>query len=246
MIDLMRSAPQRYETVRAALRYRGDGSVIKAVRNKYLESEVGRLETGGLSNSKQKDRRPEPEGPISWRCHIWYAGVSPGGGGLYRVELELPKELCNGDGLHIYAWDGVDNMVDWRTDGSRADDDPDWLRMAHDSFWTTYLFDPDGIAGLPLFLDALDLEVADITCKAHREAVRLLGVPVEEWEYDPQPLSWGADEYEILVDTERGVLLRCSSRLDGKDFETLEVEEIHFDEQFTKDIFTIPERLPWR
>ena len=33
-----------------------------------------------------------------------------------------------------------------------------------------------------------------------------------DWEWDPDPLSWGADEYEVLVDTERGVLMRCASR----------------------------------
>ena len=33
------------------------------------------------------------------------------------------------------------------------------------------------------------------------------------------------------MDAERGVLLRCASRLRGKDFDALEVEEIYFDER---------------
>ena len=73
-----------------------------------------------------------------------------------------------------------------------------------------------------------------------------MGVPVEEWEYDPEPLWWGADEYEVLVDSERGVLLRCASRLNGEDFDALEVEEIHFDERFPEDVFAAPEPLSWR
>jgi hypothetical protein len=48
------------------------------------------------------------------------------------------------------------------------------------------------------------------------------------------PLSWGADEYEAVVDAERGVLLRCASQLGGRDFDALEVEEIHFDERFSE------------
>jgi hypothetical protein len=46
----------------------------------------------------------------------------------------------------------------------------------------------------------------------------------------------------VVVDTERGVLLRCASRLGGKDFDALEVEEIHFDE----DTFASRDPLPWR
>ncbi|HJQ29289.1 MAG TPA: hypothetical protein VJ827_08105 [Rubrobacter sp.] len=56
----------------------------------------------------------------------------------------------------------------------------------------------------------------------------------------------GAEEYEVLVDTERGILLRCASRLGGKDFDALEVEEIHFDEQFREEVFGSREPLAWR
>ena len=44
VIELMRSAPRRYKTVRAVLRYRGDGPTIKDARERYLASELGRLE----------------------------------------------------------------------------------------------------------------------------------------------------------------------------------------------------------
>ena len=78
-------------------------------------------------------------------------------------------------------------------------------------------------------------------------------MPVEEWDYDPEPLWWGADEYEVLADAERGVLLRCASQLGvrcasqlgGEDFDALEVEEIHFDEHFPEEVFAAPEPLPW-
>jgi hypothetical protein len=42
VLELMGSAPERYESVRAALRYRGDGPTIKAVRERFLRSEAGR------------------------------------------------------------------------------------------------------------------------------------------------------------------------------------------------------------
>ena len=251
VLELIRSAPQRYDTVRAALRYRGEGATIKALRDRYLASEAGRLETGDSSGSSEEGRRLEPDGPFGWDCRVWYAGVSPGGGGRYRIELELPEEAYPGGGVHIHAWDGrvvpfsAATIVDSRIGGGPREEDPPWLVPPQDSFWTTYLFDPDGIAGLSSFLFYMYLSVEGTTRKAGREAVRLVGVPVEEWEYDPEPLWWGADEYEVLADAERGVLLRCASRLGSEDFDALEVEEIHFDERFPEDIFTATNPLPW-
>lgn len=62
---------------------------------------------------------------------------------------------------------------------------------AQGSYWTTYLFDPDGIASLTLNLNKLDLKIEAPVFQTGREAVRLVGVPVEEWAYDPDPLHWG-------------------------------------------------------
>lgn len=246
VIRLMCSAPRRYKTVRAALRYRGDGRAIKDARQRYLASELGRLETRAEPEAPPEGGHSEPDGPFGWRCRVWYAGVNPGTrGGRYRVELELPQRVYPGGGTHIYAWDGADTFLDRRTGGGPPQDDPGWLRLARDAFWTTYPFDPDGVSGLPHFLDSLDLRVEGTTLKAGREAVRLVGVPMGEWEFDPEPLWWGADEYEVLADAERGVLLRCASRIEGEDFDALEVEEIFFDESLPEGVYTTPEPLPW-
>lgn len=49
-----------------------------------------------------------------------------------------------------------------------------------------------------------------------REAWRLSGAPGADWDWDPDPLCWGADEYEAVVDAERGVLLRLTSRMGAR------------------------------
>ena len=135
-----------------------------------------------------------------------------------------------------------------RAGGGPREDDPRWLFPALDYFWTFYTLLTDGMAGISHELSRLDLRVEGSVPWAGREAVRLVGVPGVEWDWgwDPDPLSWGADEYEVVVDAERGVLLRCASRFGGEDFDALEVEEIHFDERFGKEVFTSRERLPWR
>lgn len=71
------------------------------------------------------------------------------------------------------------------------------------------------LAGLPSRLNHLDLRAWGRTAKAGREAVQMVEFAVEEWDYDPDPLWWGADEYEVLVDVERGVMLQVISRLGG-------------------------------
>lgn len=248
VIELMRSAPRRYETVRAALRYRGYGPAIKDARERYHASDLGRLEARAEEpGTPPPGGHSEPDGPFGWRCRVWYADLNPATrGGRYRVELELPGEVHPAGGTHVYAWDGARALLDRRVGGGPAEDDPGWLLVAQDAFWTTYPFDSDDISGLPLFLDALDLRVEGTTRKAGREAIRLVCMPVEEWDFDPEPLWWGADEYEVLVDAERGVILRCASRIGGEDFDALEVEEIHFDEPLPADVYTAPEPLPWR
>ena len=90
--------------------------------------------------------------------------------------------------------------------------------MAGDHYWTFYPLLTDEICGISYELGLLNLAVEGPLTWAGREAVRLRGVPGEEWDWgwDPDPLSWGADEYEVVVDLERGVLLRCASRLGAK------------------------------
>ena len=238
----MNTAPERYETVRAALVYRGDGPKIKAVRERYAHSEVGRRAFGEPSRTIE---HREPDSPFGWRYRVWRVDSH-----LWRQELELP-----GGGVNITASTGRrrlpiggppgSNKV-WhrRTNGGSRRDDPQWLFLADHNFWTMYPFDPAGFAGIDSELERMELSVEEGVYWAGRAAIRLKGVPLEEWEYPPEPLWWGADGYEAVVDAERGVLLRLASRLGGEDIDGLEVEEIHFDEPFGEEIFASREPLP--
>jgi hypothetical protein len=135
-----------------------------------------------------------------------------------------------------------------RVGGGSREDEPRWFDLANDHYWTFYAPLTDEICAISYELRPLDLTVEGTVVWAGREAVRLVGVPGAEWDlgWDPDPLSWGADEYEAVVDAERGVLLRIASRIGGKDFDALEVEEIHFDERFPDDTFASRDPLPWR
>jgi hypothetical protein len=249
VLELMGSAPGRYESVRAALRYRGDGPTIEVVRERFARSEAYVRTFGKPPEPSENFRYHEPDSPYEWRCKVWRIDNH-----RWRQETELP-----GGGVDIWASTGrirsrgtrrepPGTPEDWhrRIGGGRRQDDPTWLIPTADTFWTMYPFDSAGFCSLDWELGRLDLEVEGPVSWAGREAVRLKGVPVEEWEHPPEPLWWGADEYEVVIDAERGVLLRTACRLDGEDFDALEVEEIFFDERFGEGVFTSRMPLTWR
>ena len=83
-----------------------------------------------------------------------------------------------------------------------------------------------------------------------RDARRSGWRPRGEWDYPPEPLWWGADDYELLIDIERGVTLRLAAR--GRAFDVTEVLEVASDEtvptgtfvlHFSEVKFDGPERL---
>lgn len=250
VLELIRSAPERYDTVRAALRYRGDGFVHKEIREQIARSEAGRRAFRITAREASESvRHPEPDGPFGWLCRAWRADQYH-----WRMETETPcgdVEMAASTGrrrLPIGGPPGSGLVWEHRVGAGSREDDPQWFGLALDNYWTFYPLLTDEICGISHELRPLDLTVDGRVSWAGREAVRLVGVPGADWDWgwDPDPLSWGADEYEVLVDTERGVLLRCASRLRGKDFDALEVEEIHFDEHFSAGVFNSRQPLPWR
>lgn len=250
VLELIRSAPKRYDTVRAALRYRGDGLVHKEIRDRIVRSDAGRR-AFRISPREASDpiRHPEPDGPFGWRCRVWHGDQYH-----WRRETEVPGggvAMAASTGrrrLPIGGPPGSGLVWDHRVGAGSREDDPLWFGLALDHYWTFYPLLTDEICGISDELRPLDLTVEGRGLWAGREVVRLVGVPGTEWgwEWDPDPLSWGADEYEVLVDAERGVLMRCASRLRGKDFDALEVEEIHFDEYLSEEVFNSRQPLPWR
>ena len=249
VLELIHTTSERYESVRASLRYRGDGTVKREIRERLVRSEAARREFGiSPEEDSAPIRHPEPDGPFGWRCRAWHADHYH-----WRMETEVPDDgvaisACKGRRLlPIGGPPGSGLWWNRRVGASPPEDDPPWFHLALDHYWTFYPLLTDEICGISYELEGLELRVEGQVQWAGREAVRLVGVPpAVELEWDPDPLSWGADEYEVVVDTERGVLLRIASRLRGEDFDTLEIEEIYFDERFPEDTFTSREPLVWR
>jgi hypothetical protein len=103
-------------------------------------------------------------------------------------------------------------------------------------FEIAYVFDPE--SGVP-DLSYLEMRVVGRIRHAGREALRVEATKPGGWETVPEPLWWGADDYELVVDAERGVILRLASRLEGQAFDVTEVLEVSFDEVFPVGTFAL-------
>jgi hypothetical protein len=97
ILELIHSAPKRYECVRAALQYRGDGPVHKEIRERLVLSEAGRRAFRvSPEEASEPIRNPEPDGPFGWRCRAWHTDHYH-----WRMETEVP-----GGGVAIAACRG--------------------------------------------------------------------------------------------------------------------------------------------
>ncbi len=76
-----------------------------------------------------------------------------------------------------------------------------------------------------------------------RKALKVRGEPVRSdgrWADYAEELLWrDGDEYELLIDAERGSLLKLTCRLDGKETSVDEVTSIEFDCDLSDTLFTL-------
>lgn len=145
---------------------------------------------------------------------------------------------------------------------------PDRVRVELEGRWTqtmvsngptTWSYTPEmgavreergarGQAEAPLLLQpavliaGLDFDSPEKTELVGREALHVRARPrpagpMLGW-HDLHGLAQGADEYDLVVDAERGILLRAAALMDGEEFATSEVTEIAFDEQLEPERFT--------
>ena len=102
---------------------------------------------------------------------------------------------------------------------------------------------PEELIETARILPVVELAEPDRTTLAGREALRVVGRPVggDDWEHHRarHGLGLGADEYELVVDADTGVMLRIESRADGAPFRVVEVEEFASDEPSDPAVFEV-------
>jgi outer membrane lipoprotein-sorting protein len=61
-----------------------------------------------------------------------------------------------------------------------------------------------------------------------------------DWRHATHDLGGGADEYTLMVDAERGVLLRSEARIGDQPFRIIWMETVAFDQELGDDVFAPP------
>jgi hypothetical protein len=223
ILELMFGAKERYHTARATIREWRDEKTAAEVRERFAASEAYRRTFGHGPGDSSPSRYETEEFERTWR--VWHERPD-----RWRQEAELP----DGSGTEYRVIDGRSFWYYSPQDGVHA------ATTASGSFGPefeiAYVFDPE--SGAP-DLCYLEMRIVDRVRHAGREALRVEAKMPGEWEYPPEPLWWGADDYDLVVDAERGVILHLASRLEGRAFDITEVLDVDFDETFPEGTFTL-------
>jgi hypothetical protein len=193
-----------------------------------------------------------------------------------RVAHERRRQSGAAHQMTLYAHRGApepehESVVRVWLDGDRAREErADGLAIRHGDRWwlwseafgaRTNDGDPRHLAGIgdvalrllepSHVLAALRLELAGETEAVGRSALRVVARERDARRETGMllfQLGYGADAYELLVDRERGVLLRTAALLDREPFAVTEVGDLAFDETFPPEtfVFELPEGESFR
>jgi len=217
LFELMHGAPESFRTLRARLRRWSEQEVRGRAFERYSER-LERRQHGDtdflMVSIGVEGERPATSEELT--C-LWVERPD-----RVRVEVEveyLRTQVRNGGKL--------------------------WVRMGE---WGTIEQDVEGAEGEvgehgavlnPLGLaPGLEFELLGAGVVAGREGTRVRATPRESDEHFGFGLgAAGADEFELVVDRERGILLRSEARLRGEPFEIVEVAEVAFDEPLERGLF---------
>ncbi len=205
----MRTSRERWRTVRATLRHWEDTALAREA-TRLLISQMPTIAADDESRFAVAMRRVWVRKPHRW-----------------RIEFEGPE------GANVFvgdlAWSEPPRPAPNAPRRPRTERLPDALTLEAMDGTVACTFDPRIVVD-ELFVT----RVLGRAEHAGRDAVRILAMD----DHGPNGLlRRGADDYELLVDAERGVLLRSAARTKDEEFQVTEVLEIAFDEVLSEDIF---------
>lgn len=227
VLELMHGAHGRFRTLRATIREwrhlpRSDRAFEREVKESGATAYGVAFLATGMDEAEEEEARPEVSESI---LRLWVEGRS-------RVREERESRGAHRPGPKLAIKDGG---IWWTYDpeyGAMSNvDEPEVGSGVGQE--TEHLLDPSRL------LSWADFTVLGRTTCAGREALRVLTRPRTHEHLWPTPgLPLGADEHELLVDAERGILLRTATRMDGQDLQVVELLEVAFDETFPPETFT--------
>jgi len=213
----MSKASDSFQTLRATLRHWRDEEKYMEAWDRHVEE---RSSAGGGTLSIVLDAGSDEPQPTASEATVRLWLERPN---RFREEYEgaWGDQTAVSDGEHL--WRRVPRLGLLREKASKG----------QGVLFATQLVNP-----APL-LPGLELELLGDADHAGRAAVRLRAAPRHVSWHDLFGLAPGADRYELLVDAERGILLRAEALLEGTTLAWSEVVEVAFDEQLPPEVFVL-------
>ncbi len=231
LLELMYSARNSFTTIQAAIRQwyyplRRAEAQARWVATQPLGSvaSLGPVGGGNAASRQPQDIVQEETSrlwgrrPLPWRYEV---DLASDGGSTIRIATDdvwwsydprSPYRALTYDASHEDQTEGIPRVIAYQT--------------------LTTLLDPCGI------IPDLSIRLLGRATHAGRDAIRVRGLPRER--EGRGPMLWaGADEYELLVDLERGIGLRYAARMDDKEFASIEIMSVVFDDALPEDLFII-------
>jgi outer membrane lipoprotein-sorting protein len=214
LLELMYGATGRFTSLRATIREwtHLERSGLAVERHMEAIEAVGRG-TQMIAYGYPGDE-PQPEVYEAY-VNVWLA--PPASWRLERQGSEVDEQLVVTDGERCWSYSASMGAIVNPAAG------------AYHGF--EHLADPS------LLLGRLDLEPLRHVTVAGRDTILVRATDRHREWHGPGGLPHWAGYHELAVDSERGVLLRCTSFFDGQEFLTHEMTEVAFDERFPDDTF---------
>ncbi len=222
VVELLRSSGPRCHTLQAVGREWRHHALLNeaftAERPPGAQAGGGRFAGAGGGRLVRTSGEPWPdEGEETWR---WWSEEPD----RLRVEFAVGDEM-------VTAWFQGTTWWDWSpSEGPRTNEGLGSVR--HGKGPGEVLISPARAAR------ALDFELLGELRFLARPAHRLRARSFTRGDFDLHALGLGADEYEFVVDAERGFLLRAEARLEAKPFRVLEMTEVAVDTELPASVFT--------
>ena len=222
VLVLMHGADLRFGSVRMVVR---EWSHYERLHRAWTRAEAGSSLGASITvfGACEPGEPPPEEG--TERTRVWW--LKPD-----HVRLEHDD---GGDGTRVEVAAGP-RWWSWAPEwGATSNEEDPEVRSGAQQAPFPQLLQPE------LLLSALRLEIVGSGLQAGRRAIALRGVPRRRGDHAEMlaRLAGGADAHDLMVDAERGILLRVASEIDGEPFAITEVEEVAFDEPFGPETFAI-------
>jgi hypothetical protein len=238
LIEMLYTARNRYSSIQVTWQYMVKMDLMNGVHQKW----ASRYQSGSVAMLTSKNLKDKEERSREWniRNKVWWQKPSCWRSEQYRDNSITTEILCEG-----CWWIYFSSLKKLITNVEPQEKVPG-LRIRRKKQLEREVIPniEDAIRDVPIvdpsFLLAIhDMQPEDEVIHAGREAIRVRSYPRKGRNYLWEPFFWSeADEYEFIMDRDRGILLRYSAKYDGQEYAIAEVEEVIFDELIPEKVFS--------